>query len=101
MITREEAEQIAAGVVGAPSDDADRGWELVEFDEGWLIQRRRQPGQIAMGGLARVVERAAGQVRSFPSNVPPQRILSQYDKVMSRGRVEGRTSPGDTTDGQR
>jgi hypothetical protein len=46
---------------GRGQADADRGWELVEFDEG---------------------------------------ILTQYDKVISRGRVEGRESPGDMTDGQ-
>jgi hypothetical protein len=99
MITREEAERIAAEVVGASRDDADQGWELVEFDAGWLIQATRRPGDIAWGAVARVVERADGQVRRFPSSIPPQRILSQYDKVISRGRLEGRTSPRDITDG--
>jgi len=100
MITRDEAERIAAQVMGASPADAGQGWELVEFDEGWLIKGTRQPGDIAWGGVARVVERADGVVRRFPSSVPPQRILTQYDKVASRGRVEGRKSPGDMTDGQ-
>jgi hypothetical protein len=100
MITRDEAERIAAEVMGTAPADADRGWELVEFDEGWLVKETRQPGEIAWGGVARVVERAEGVVRRFPSSVPPQRILSQYDKVISKGRVEGRKSPGDMTDGQ-
>jgi hypothetical protein len=88
VITREQAERIAAEILGTASDATDREWELVEFDSGWLIKEQVPGDEARRGGAARVVERASGRVVRFPSSVPPGRILSEYDSVADRGRIE-------------
>jgi hypothetical protein len=82
LITQEQAAAIAFHVCGAPPGDPRRGWDLTEFDAGWLITGR---GKAARDGGARVIERDSGRVVSFPSSVPPSRILADYDKVMKDG----------------
>lgn len=89
MITREQAQDIASRILRTQPDDSARGWELVEFDAGWLI--REQAALSVRGAATRVVERSTGRVMRFPSSVPADRILTEYDDVMSRGHVE---SPG-------
>ena len=46
MITRNQAEHIAAQLVGAPADDPVNGWALQEFDAGWLIQEHARVAEI-------------------------------------------------------
>jgi len=84
MITEEQAKQIAGQVTGRQ----DGSWELVEFDDGWLIRESSASDQSLRGGATRVIERDAGRVVRFPSSVPPGRILSEYAQVVGRGRVE-------------
>jgi hypothetical protein len=86
MITRDQAELIAAQVCGAASDDVERGWELVEFDAGWLIDEHAKAGR--RGGATRVIERAAGRVMRFPSGVPPTLIMQDYDLALEDGHPQ-------------
>lgn len=86
MITREQAEAIAAGVCGAPAGDADRGWELTEFDAGWLISENAGVGR--RGGATRVIERGTGVVMRFPSGIPPTLILEEYAQVRDDGHPQ-------------
>jgi hypothetical protein len=76
MITREDAERIASGVVRQRND-----WELVEFDSGWLISAK-DPS--LRGGSTLVVERS-GRIMEFPSYIPPNRILHEYSEVVEDG----------------
>ena len=80
MITQDQAAAIAFHVCGAPPGDPKRGWDLTEFDAGWLITSR---AQAARGRASRVIERDSGRVVSFPSSVPPSRILADYEKVQA------------------
>ena len=83
MITQDQAAAIAFHVCGAPPGDPKRGWDLTEFDAGWLITER---AKAARGdGGARVIERDSGRVMSFPSSVPPSRILADYQAVQADG----------------
>jgi hypothetical protein len=83
LITQDQAAAIAFHVCGAPPGDPKRGWDLTEFDAGWLITER---AKAARGdGGTRVIERDSGRVMSFPSSVPPPRILADYDRVRGSG----------------
>lgn len=86
MITRDEAERIATEVTGAPSGDAEKGWELEEFDAGWLMIEYANRGH--RGGAARVIEKNSGRVMRFPSFVSPDRIIEGYEQVLEYGRPE-------------
>jgi hypothetical protein len=86
MITREQAQDIARTVIGAEPEDEARGWELVEFDAGWLIREKAASG--GRGAATRVIERDTGRVMRFPSGVPPVRIRNDYQSVMPDGHVE-------------
>jgi hypothetical protein len=88
MITRDEAVRIATEVIGFSSDDADHGWDLAEFDEGWLINEHGADDY--RGGASQVIERESGRIMRFPSSVPPSRILGEYGKILRRGRPETR-----------
>ena len=88
MITREQAAAIAFHACGAPPGDPKRGWDLTEFDAGWLIAERAKPGRAP--GPTRVIERESGRVMSFPSSVPPSRIMADYQKVLADGIPEER-----------
>jgi hypothetical protein len=88
MITRDEAERIAAELIGFPAGDAAHGWVLEEFDEGWLINEHQADDY--RGGASRVIERESGRIMRFPSSIPPTRILGEYGKVLGRGRAEVR-----------
>ena len=83
MITQDQAAAIAFHVCGAPPSDPKRGWDLTEFDAGWLITER---AKAARGdGGTRVIERDSGRVMSFPSSVPPSRIMADYQAVLKDG----------------
>ena len=86
LITREQAEAIAAGLCGAPAEDAERGWELKEFDAGWLIREHAGTGR--RGGATRVIERDTGLVMRFPSGIPPTLILEEYGQVRGDGHPQ-------------
>ena len=86
LITRDQAKQIAAQLVGAPASDPDNGWDLLEFDAGWLILEHATIN--IRGAGSRVVERKSGRVLHFPSYVPPGRILEEYDQVVADGFPE-------------
>ena len=64
MITRDQAEHIAAQFVGAPANDPDKGWDLKEFDAGWLVQEKAAMNLRGAGSY--VIERGSGRVMSFP-----------------------------------
>jgi hypothetical protein len=83
MITRDQAERIAARLVGAPASDPDKGWDLVEFDAGWLLDEKATRN--LRGAASYVIERASGRVMSFPSYIPPGRIVEEYDQVVTKG----------------
>jgi hypothetical protein len=88
MITQEDAEGIATGILGRPAADADRPWSIREFDHGWLIREEPPAGEAVRGGARRVIERETGRVLLFPSSVPPVRILNEYAAIQDRGLVE-------------
>lgn len=88
MITRDEAERIAARILGLPADDAEHGWHLDEFDQGWIIIQRGWEDH--RGGATRVIERESGRVMRFPSFVPPARITADYTDALQDGRPENR-----------
>jgi hypothetical protein len=83
VITQDQAAAIAFHVCGAPPVDPRRGWDLTEFDAGWLIAERARPGRAA--GRTRVIERESGRVMSFPASVPPSRIMADYQAVQADG----------------
>jgi len=91
MITRDQAEQIAAQFVGAPASDPVNGWDLIEFGAGWLIREHALRDQLidtdsyVIGTGSYIVERASGRMLHFPSYVPPVRILEEYDQVADGG----------------
>jgi hypothetical protein len=91
VISQDQAAAIAFHVCGVPPNDPRRGWDLTEFDAGWLITPR---GKAAVGGYARVIERDSGTVVSFPATVPAARILADYDAV----RGSGSALPGGPAD---
>jgi hypothetical protein len=82
VITQDQAAAIAFHVCGAPPNDPRRGWDLAEFDAGWLITERARTGR---GGATRVIERESGRVMSFPASVPPSRITADYQAVQAEG----------------
>jgi hypothetical protein len=86
LITRAQAEAIADGVCGAPAEDAERGWELKEFDAGWLISENAGVGR--RGGATRVIERDTGPVMRFPSGIPPTLITEEYAQVREDGHPQ-------------
>jgi hypothetical protein len=83
LITQDQAAAVAFHVCGAPPSDPKRGWDLTEFDAGWLITERARTGR--RDGSTRVIERESGRVMSFPSSVPPSRILTDYQAVQADG----------------
>jgi len=91
MITKAEAERIATEVVGPASASEGCGWKLIEFDAGWLIRQDWMDDRSLRGGGVRVVERDSGRVMRFPSFVPPDRILTEYDQVVGDGFPVDRT----------
>ena len=99
MITAEQAERIAAEVVGAPSDDPALGWELEEFSAGWLVREAWLNDPSVRGGAVWVVERESGRALQFPSNIPPRRILTEYERVVGQAWVDDRGTLPRGTDG--
>jgi len=83
VITQDQAAAIAFHVCGAPPNDPKRGWDLTEFDAGWLITERAKPGR--HDAPTRVIERETGRVMSFPASVPPSRITRDYHAVQAEG----------------
>jgi hypothetical protein len=83
LITQDQAAAIAFHVCGAPPNDPKRGWDLTEFDAGWLITERAKPAR--RDGATRVIERESGRVMSFPSSVPPSRLMADYQQVLPEG----------------
>lgn len=93
MITQDEAEQIAERVMRASTTEWDDGWELKEFEEGWLIIKKTTVR--LMGAPCHVVERDSGRVVTFPSVIAPGRILTEYAEVAAKGFEEPRLQTGD------
>ena len=85
MITRAEAEQIAAEVAGPAPEGNTPGWTLVEFPAGWLIRPASLDNPGLRGAGVQVIERDSGRVMRFPSSISPDRILTHYDQVAHRG----------------
>jgi hypothetical protein len=83
VITQDQAAAIAFHICGVPPTDPKRGWDLTEFDAGWLITERANPAR--RDGAARVIERESGRVVTFPSTVPPSRITADYQQVLPEG----------------
>jgi hypothetical protein len=89
MITREEAERIAAEFMGAPADDADYGWSMREFQAGWLVMRKWDEDDPFTGAGSYVVERVSGRMLHFSSYIAPELILADYDEVAGEGSPIG------------
>jgi hypothetical protein len=85
VIGEHEAEEIVATLLGDPRDEPDRSWELEEFSDGWLVEPRQAAGEMMIGAAPLVVERETGQVRQFPSSVPPHRITEEYADIRDEG----------------
>jgi hypothetical protein len=83
VITQDQAAAIAFHICGAPPGDPRRGWDLTEFDAGWLITERARTGR--RDGSTRVIERESGRVMSFPASVPPSLITADYQAVRAEG----------------
>jgi hypothetical protein len=88
MITQQQAESIAQGLLGRQAADADQPWGLLDFDHGWLIREEPPAGEELIGEAHRVIERETGRVVLFPSSVPPGRIMNDYSAIQDRGLVE-------------
>ena len=86
MITQDQAAAIAFHVCGAPPGDPKRGWDLTEFDAGWLITERAKAGR--RDAPTRVIERESGRVMTFPASVPPSRITTDYQAVLKDGNPQ-------------
>jgi hypothetical protein len=86
VITQDQAAAIAFHVCGAPPGDPKRGWDLTEFDAGWLITERAKAGR--RDAPTRVIERESGRVMSFPASVPPSRITTDYQAVLKDGNPQ-------------
>jgi hypothetical protein len=85
MITPQDAALRAELILEFPADDPERGWELREFPQGWLVMWYGRPGQFCI-----VIEREDGLVRYFTTFMPPQRIVSDYEAVREDGRLDDR-----------
>jgi hypothetical protein len=86
LITQDQAAAIAFHVCGAPPSDPKRGWDLREFDAGWLITPRAAAGRPGGAtGATRVIERESGQVLTFPASIPASRIVADYQAVRKEG----------------
>jgi hypothetical protein len=91
VITAEEAALRAELILEYPADHPEHGWELDEFPQGWLINRRGwqgHPGQFSV-----VIERETGLARYFLT-VMPQRIVNEYEAVRERGHLDDRGRVG-------
>jgi hypothetical protein len=86
VIDYNRALDLATEVLGRPRDDDVRPWSLEEFSDGWLI--RESSSSDRRGAAVRVIERTDGQIRRFPSAVPPTRILANYKSIRKRGFVD-------------
>jgi hypothetical protein len=86
MITRDQAERIAAELTGIPPDTPRSGWELREFSAGWLLVEHAGEGR--RGSARRVIERETGRVLRFPSFIPPGRISGEYEAVAVHARPD-------------
>jgi len=84
MIDEKNARKIAEGLLGSPSSGGDSAWTITGFAEGWLIRQEPKEGFVGAGSY--VVEREGGRVLTFPSAVPPQRIVDEYASVVKWGR---------------
>ena len=93
MIDRSDAERLATEYLGRKSD-SERPWELISFPEGaespegWLIREVLPLGRI--GGVTRVIEKS-GTMVTFPSSVPPRRILQSYEAVRPASPISARS----------
>lgn len=92
MITQDDAAQIAERVAGAPADDPVNGWELKEFEEGWLIIEKAMAR--IMGAGSHVVERESGRVMCFPSRIAPGWIMEEYAEALAEGFEDPRFQTG-------
>jgi hypothetical protein len=84
MITSDEAQRIATEVIGPATAADGTGWQLEEFEAGWLVREDWMSEQPARGGSSCVIERATGRVLAFPSSISPSRIKAEYDQVVDR-----------------
>jgi hypothetical protein len=87
MIDTETAREIAVAFLGRPSSDPTRPWSLIEFREGWIINETGYLGDDFVGSLGHVIEKEEGRVLRFPTRVPTDRIMTEYDSVVGTARV--------------
>lgn len=72
-------------------------FELEEFPEGWRVIRPIPEGMMGTATLA--VERVSGDLLSFASAVPPERVSEEFEQVRRLARVvEGTVEPGTSDD---
>jgi hypothetical protein len=90
VITSDEAQRIATEVIGPATAPDGEGWQLEEFDAGWLVREDWMSGGPVRGGSFCVIEKAAGRVLAFPSSISPTRIKTEYAQVVDRAsRLSG------------
>ena len=87
MIDTERAREIAVALLGRPSSDPTRPWSLIEFREGWIINENGYLGDNFVGSLGRVIEKESGRVVRFPSRIPTDRIMNEYEAVAAMAKT--------------
>jgi len=87
VIDADKARTIASALLGRPENDPDGPWRLREFREGWIINENGYRGDTFVGSLGRVIERASGRILSFPSRIPTDRIMNEYDAIVGTAKV--------------
>ncbi|SNQ47216.1 conserved hypothetical protein [Frankia canadensis] len=87
VIDADKARTIAFTLLGRPETDPDRPWRLREFREGWIIDENGHLGADFVGSLGRVIEKSSGRILSFPSRIPTDRIIGEYDAVVGTAKV--------------
>ncbi|WP_256804639.1 hypothetical protein [Frankia sp. ACN10a] len=87
MIDTTTARKIAVQLLGRPSNDPTRPWNLIEFPQGWIINETGYLGDDFVGSLGHVIEKEDGRVLRFPTRIPTGRIMTEYDAVVRTARV--------------
>jgi len=59
---------------------------------GWIINENGHLGDAFVGSLGRVIEKGSGRVMRFPSRIPTDRIINEYD-VVDKARTVPFPSP--------
>ena len=90
MITKQQAEDIAARFLGTGPGSDGGSWQLMEFEQGWVVLTSPPPGEEHWRGAAtEVIERESGRIISFPSSIAAEDIAENYPAVRDWGHEVG------------